>query len=149
MHCKADIPALWEKMARCYCCMQCHLNFQTVFWSCIHYGVLDMCVCVCCLLMVSPGSESCLFSIAVFFFFFAVPWTAANHSVCEAKKREKKGGDHLMCVWLCLIKLLEGEEWWGSNHERVNLEKQRCPSYKTHPLHKLSVTLIVWDQNLE
>lgn len=54
-----------------------------------------------------------------------------------------------MCVWLCLIKLMEGEEWWGSNHERVNLEKQRCPFYKTHPLHKLSVTLIVWDQNLE
>ena len=81
-------------------------------------------VCVCCLLMVSSASESCLFlhSLAFFLFFFFL-WCLEPQPAIQCVKGKKKG-DHLMCVWLCLIKLMGGEEWReGSGRGRLNLKR--------------------------
>lgn len=61
-----------------YYCTRCHFKFQRVFeWYSAQWSL-----CVCRFLMGSPGSQSCLFCIVV----FVVPWTAASHSMCEAKR---------------------------------------------------------------
>lgn len=76
-------------------------------------------LCVRRLLMVSPGSKSSLFCIACSFLLLlrCLELEPAIHSV-----RQKE--DHLMCVWLCLIKLTGGElSGEGQTPERLNSKK--------------------------
>lgn len=76
-------------------------------------------LCVRRLLMVSPGSKSSLFCIACSFLLllWCLELEPAIHSV---KQRE----DHLMCMWLCLIKLMGGDEWRGSDPWEAELWKK-------------------------